>query len=1282
MRRLGIIILSVVIGLTAFSQSPTKSISLRPAYPVAIGEKAVEGLAVASNGLYLHDTPSDSLPQYEIGHIYSQIVRYTEDGYGFYVKADSLHSHNVTFSYEVNNPPKGNFEFNNKTGRFKYYPAPDDYESFVVTFTATSGASTVTEDVEFNLKAQTNQENCAIQSNGTMPVAEDYTRIAECESFSDSLLNNTYRKVYSISISGKDVVFDNAVRNKVWGLSGRQDIRDLSIYAERLFIRSALFFPQTEVTIYTKEIIFEDNGNVVSSINTSPAPIDSITNEKGINAGNAGNISLYFKSFKGIPAKRLIANGGKGQCSNRNGLPGNGGNGGIVTSSLDISQYCDFARGSCGVKYGANYEEATSVGEVIGAGTMGQAGHFELSGNQFSYLHPYYLSPVLRHANDAFINNKPEAALQVCNEYQTLIKEYMTSAEWETCDTENEVMLQQDWTEINDMLLRLNQGLDYFGNPVGWVPLLSFEVMLNSYNTEIDRAIPTLYMYYWLSRVDQTLENKVKAKQFAATEAEQNIDNNLTIINQWIAEIPVLQDQADEIQSSIDILQNELNALEQQLLHKARKNVKKRNRIKKAIGVCRAVANCLPMLGPYGAAAGAAINGVLNSGVLNKFTDVDYSQTVKEIGNKAVSENFYKDLSKALKSAKDSIGSGGIKALGKTFDNLYKTAEPLITNITNVNNLLSHGSTPKSEVENELIRLKAQSPEYQRLEGEINTLNTAKAILGQRIKDLENDISTTLADVSENVIALDAFRREAFTGNSKRDLNAIQYLDKMQQRAKNRLLKYHYYLRKAYEYRLLKPYQGEFNLVSMYERFEALGMALGDVIDANAYSSLSAIFRDVVSGMAEEIIDEYSNNYPEQSAPITIVLSKEQLEAINTSDGITLNFHEMGVFAPDEENVRIVKLGVKHIESHLDGNVGYTGYMDLNMTHSGISQLRKDGQIYWFNHISKSTTSPHTWGIRYDAITHENTTIEPSAASASLLYSILNGNNIMLFSRPSAWGDINLTKKVHTSGGGDIVIDSLVLSLQYDFTRRPNKLRNIDITASDDLLPYIACSQADYNGRGDGNGNLYRSYVNSNQPVTFTASEKYENYYFVNWTDRAGRVVSEQKELTVNRMNDQFYTANYERRVPILSVPDTIMVSAGAGKRTVKVLNVGSGDLEMDWEVSDSLSTWVQVEGLAEGIDDGTFTLKYGKNTTGAQRIDILEIFAPETDEMVRTIYIVQGVPIRGDVNGDGIVNGADVTSLYSHLLTDTTVGGDPDVNEDGIVNGADVTALYTLLLQ
>ena len=53
----------------------------------------------------------------------------------------------------------------------------------------------------------------------------------------------------------------------------------------------------------------------------------------------------------------------------------------------------------------------------------------------------------------------------------------------------------------------------------------------------------------------------------------------------------------------------------------------------------------------------------------------------------------------------------------------------------------------------------------------------------------------------------------------------------------------------------------------------------------------------------------------------------------------------------------------------------------------------------------------------------------------------------------------------------------------------------------------------------------------------------------------------------------------------------------------------------------------------------------------------------------------------RGDVNRDGVVSGADVTSLYGLLLNGSAVDGDADINGDGIVNGSDVTALYTLLL-
>jgi hypothetical protein len=335
----------------------------------------------------------------------------------------------------------------------------------------------------------------------------------------------------------------------------------------------------------------------------------------------------------------------------------------------------------------------------------------------------------------------------------------------------------------------------------------------------------------------------------------------------------------------------------------------------------------------------------------------------------------------------------------------------------------------------------------------------------------------------------------------------------------------------------------------------------------------------------------------------------------------------MGIFSPDEENVRIVDLSVHHIETHVEGSIGYTGYMDLNMTHQGISRFRKDGQIYWFDHISRNSTSPHTWGVRYDAISEEVSPIQPSFASQSLLYSILGSSgagNMMLFSRPSAWGDITIAKKTHSSGGAKIIVDSLVLRLQYDFMRRPNRLRNIDITTSNELLPYIACSESDVNGRSNGNGNLNRSFNVSSEPVTFTAIEQYGSWYFTCWTNRAGDTVAMTPEMTVGRTTDQFYRANYERRVPILSVPDTIRISNSGGTLTIQVANVGGGEEEMDWYADDSISTWLHLVGTAEGIDSGSFTLAIDPNPDSLPRIDSLEVYAPETDSMVKMVYILQ----------------------------------------------------------
>ena len=1236
MKRYILCLLTAVIGLSAFSRSPSKSLCLRPAYPLAVGDSKSSDITYSSNGLYMYDIIQDSLPHYEIGHIDIQTVRYMEEGSGFYVKADSLHAHNVQFSYEVEDAPKGPIEFNETTGRFKYFPAAEDYNSFFVTFHATNGVDNLSERVRFNLMPQTIAEEFAFRTEGTMPDGQDYTLIAEDSTSTAILLNNTTRKGRKFSISGKEVVFDDKVENKVFGLSGRDDICELNIFAERLVVRSALTFPQTNVTIYAKELVFEDKGDAIASINTSPLPLEILENGQGQDGGNAGNITLFVRDFKANPAKRFIMNGAKGQSANRNGTPANGGNGGTLTSNIDLSNYCDFVRGSGGVRFDVADDGSTAAGAVIAAGAMGSDGHFELVDKPYAYLHPYYISAVIRQVNDAFVNNYMQYALQTCSEYKALIDEYMSSEAWSQCEAEDEVELKNDLTEIEGLLFKLDQGLDYFGNPIGWTPLLSFEVMLTNFDNEVERAIPTLYMYYWLSRVDQTLQNKVLANQQFAAIAEQEIQSSQEFINNLVLKIPVIEDELKEVESMIEIVNQKIGEIENHLMSKARHNVKKKNRIKKAASICKSIASAVSVCGPWGAAIGTALNVASNvafaSGKLQEYTGLDTSP-INDLYNEA-SNIFGNAGTVSIDSLKKIITDIPWKDIGddpnmlKTqFDRFSNAAGPLISNITSLSGTLSKSSTPDDEVQREFKRLCSESTEWNALNTEMDKLNAKKQKLWSDLVLTFKDINTTLSDVGGDIISLDVFRRKVFDGNSKRDLNAMQYLERMEQKAKFRLLKYHYYLRKAYEYRLLKPYQGEFNLVGMFERFERLGSTFGDIVNPDAYSTLASVFKDVISEMAEEIINDYSVNYPEQSAPITIVIPREQLNVINDGENLVLNLHDMGVFAPDEENVRIVDLAIQHIETHIDGNVGYSGYMDLNMTHEGISKFRKDGRLYWFDHRSQSTTSPHTWGVRYDAVSKESTMIQPSAATSSLLAAILKtntANNLMLFSRPSAWGDITMSKKVHTSGGADVVVDSLVLRLQYDFTRRPNNLRNIDIATSNQLMPHISCSETDINGRSNGNGSFYRSYNLSSQPITFTAIEQYGTYCFANWTDRSGKIVSDEPTLTVSREIDQFYTANYVRLLPILSVPDTIWVGHDGGTQVVDVRNTGKGNIEMEWYVSDEKSSWVHLEDGAEGIDNGIFSFKYELNENRIQRKDSIVIYAPETEIGSKTIYISQ----------------------------------------------------------
>lgn len=1333
MKRYLLSIILVVSGLSAFSQSPGTLITLSPAYPIAIGELTLDSVSVASGVLCYDDAPVDSLPRYEIEEIGPQTIINGNNGIGFYVTADSLASTDVTFSYLVEGNPNGEVKFNEQTGLFYYYPAENDCKSFIVKFIATNGETEVYEDVLFTLAPITPSEVNAFNTAGKMPDGEDYT-IVVTDSSKTMILNNQERKVRSISIAGKDVVFDDAVKNKVWGLNGCEDIYELNVYAERMIVRSDLKFPQTNITIYARDLVFEDKNGNNTSINTTPSPFGTLTDGVGANGAAAGNIVLCIKCLMGDRAIRFVLNGADGQSTNSNGTPGNGGNGGIIYSNVDVDCFCALEGGQGGIKSGS-----TNSGSV----KDGKSGHFESVGDAYSYLHPFYLSAVLNHANDAYINNQTEYVMQTCREYLEAIEGYLNpesqnnDGEEETIDNDDDnggkhegildglellskrrnvsestlqtegegegfvdrkFELQSCALEMEEMLLRLERGFDYFGNTAGWAPMLSFEVMLANYENEIDRAIPTFYTYYWMNRIDQTLADQVEASKIAANLAEQALDANQNVFNSLVNEIPDLQNEAEVLTTKIDNLTKKITKLENKLLKKAKKKVKRRNRWKKIFGIAKGVVTVVASV--VGGPAAAAVSGAVNTGLsfaiqkLDNESMGDWNSIVKSI--KSQSDQINKsNIGKVINDVKNASSGNYLETLANSYESISQSLTPLVSGISDLYSAITKKTSTSSQVKAEYNRLIASSKSWKKMMAEAEQLANQKIELTNYINQVFDSLTTTASEMTSNVLALDALRRDAFNGNSKRDLNAMIYIDKMRQNEKERLLRYDYYLRKAYEYRLLKPYEGEYNLVGWFERFEEIAKNGGSTIDSGTYNNLKSVFTERIADITDKIISEYDASKKETER--TILISKEQLDAINNGDGVIINFQEMGKFPANEENVRIIDISVLHMGRHVEGNGGQDGTMDLDITHSGISQFRKDGKLYWFDHIPRNAkVNPHTWGVKYSVAGDHLSPKEPSSESSSLLSYLLKLKNhttedVMLFSRPSAWSDILITKSLNETGDADIVIDSLVLLLKYDYTDRPKNNINIDITANEQLLPYITCSRTDLNGRSSGRGNLYRTYKKNSGNVTFTAVDQYEMYHFVNWTDRNGRVRGTSPALNVETSQDQFLIANYEWCGPVLSVPDTIFISNAAGSRKVKVRNIGYKDSEMDWIVCESdTDSWdqppadamkIELGDDAEGFNDGSFTFSYDANKTGKERIGQIEIFAPDTDEFVKTIYIVQTDAYKkGDVNHDGKVDISDIVAVINTMAGNTKYLGSANLNEDDNIDISDVVSIINII--
>ncbi len=490
----------------------------------------------------------------------------------------------------------------------------------------------------------------------------------------------------------------------------------------------------------------------------------------------------------------------------------------------------------------------------------------------------------------------------------------------------------------------------------------------------------------------------------------------------------------------------------------------------------------------------------------------------------------------------------------------------LQSGITNIRGFLAQNEAPSADMLAELESLKASDTNYQALATRIEALMLEQRKYADQLLATMTSVAGLSDLINRDILAIDAMDPEISDGYAYLDGRASAYLDDMKRRAFDRLLKYHYYMAKAYEYRLLQPYANPLNLEALFEEFSDLADRPGatNQLSQGDFESLFQIYHEPLRDVATNIWYVYETASWAESLTNLITLQPQQLAALNRGEALTMNLVDAGKFDAQEENLRILDINVWDIGLvRADGTpFDFDDRLDLNIEHSGVSTLKTSSSLYLFRHYNRDTRNPLRWEIR---VFPYYGTIVPSGVSPdsqSMLWNMLDGvsENVALFSRPGVWADLTLTAEI-PYGQPRPLVANLTLEVAYEFVRRPTALRQLDIaavngtnwTSAFDALtvaPLFTVSPPDLAGRSNGVGQITRIY-NRYEHVSVTAPQYFDHLVFDKWTDDRGNPLPNGGSTNIQFVDldhDPQIRANYVLKItpPVLTIervtPDSLQV--------------------------------------------------------------------------------------------------------------------------------------------
>lgn len=715
--------------------------------------------------------------------------------------------------------------------------------------------------------------------------------------------------------------------------------------------------------------------------------------------------------------------------------PGTGGRGGIITSNVKLKDSLISSLGGLSGHRGGEYnggragEPVTAIHKKLfidrngrqslreqtkrvsvkgrdvvspaASKVRGESGKINVVNDSKSWAREGYLEKELLYANDLFVNNHIEKARESFLKINHAIKEL--SSEEKTVKT---ISIESG---LSKSLMKINSQRDFYGNSVNWVPNFSLEANFSKYKTDLEYSLKTLYFTYWIKNSQKSLESKVSALESIQEGLLENIERYKESYNGLISKVPFLKEKISDFKVYENYFLSEVKRVENEISAMARNNVIDRHKVpflRKALSSVAAISTAIPAGQPALGLIGTSLdvltstfdrNSSINDIIRNSETIYDNFNSLKIDES---SDDWNKKWSEVkLSRVKEITNKDELK---KYLSSVINFSEPIIKGVKEQAVLWRDKEVPSSEIALEIEKIKSTHSIFKSLTKNLEKYMTLKKALIDEVNSIQIEISNVLNSINSNFDKISDMSIEKSNLLNGSDSNLASLLDRMEQQAKSRLLRYHYEMARAYEYRLLRPYRRNINLDSVISKIQRIVHADSKgFLSSSDFDSLKGLFTDELSWIVENTLTELNREGLPLQREKVLKLNENEVELLNNGEDIYLDLISKEVFSSEMEDIRINNIVIENLESKSSSSIGQSAEISLEVAYSGESFIKKGGKYFFFK--KNLNEDKVAWGATLDLISGETSTIESSPSAESLIRSIIgegSDESLMLLSRP------------------------------------------------------------------------------------------------------------------------------------------------------------------------------------------------------------------------------------------------------------------------------------------